>query len=626
MGVGVENNQIAHGSKLEQGEHKNGQEQDGLPLTAAGLTRTLETNQGQSLGEILNISAINPSHLFWVPASQHPELAPTEFEKYVNALRANAKDKGKVKRRQSVLSVSFTADDDDNDATSLNNDDDDLNRTDEERQSALDILENNHYQSISLSLTNNNNNNDHPISPNQTAQRTTKIRKEKLRRSISLQLSDSKDSSSIPEFLVFDRHSTTLDQSPVLVPKADRPLSRRGARTRFQRNNQAQQCGESSGNSSSTDDSQLGLHTILSTITNELRKDQQQQQDGHIEVSTNKMDDNLKKGTPTRSHKTSNTTAASLKDQSTPSYQSTPKPSSPRERKSSWSWSFWSDDKKAKADQPSNDKEIITTNEAHRLPPMTTSASTPTNSTINKHRFVFSSLFSRKPSSSAGNTTESATMPPKDFMLNRNNHQHRLPINMERAVYRLSHIKLANPRRPLHDQVIISNFMFWYLSITSQQQQQESAQQQSPVSKKKKNRLIRKSEQQKTATASSTKNSSPKHPQQLHSTPQQHTKSWQTCIDNSTNQQSTGFVIPDDYLHPSSLGNTHKCKSSRQPRHYERRCGNSSSDSSEDEDDNKSLYTQSPLPQRSHQRISPPIPSFKPGPAPSITNNNTITS
>lgn len=40
---------------------------------------------------------------------------------------------------------------------------------------------------------------------------------------------------------------------------------------------------------------------------------------------------------------------------------------------------------------------------------------------------------------------------------------YRLPIHIERAVYRLSHIKLANPRRPLFEQVLISNLMFWYL-------------------------------------------------------------------------------------------------------------------------------------------------------------------
>ncbi|KAI9276806.1 hypothetical protein BDA99DRAFT_494188 [Phascolomyces articulosus] len=50
-------------------------------------------------------------------------------------------------------------------------------------------------------------------------------------------------------------------------------------------------------------------------------------------------------------------------------------------------------------------------------------------------------------------------------------HSYRLPIHVERAVYRLSHMKLANPRRPLHQQVVISNFMFWYLSIINPQPQ-----------------------------------------------------------------------------------------------------------------------------------------------------------
>lgn len=47
----------------------------------------------------------------------------------------------------------------------------------------------------------------------------------------------------------------------------------------------------------------------------------------------------------------------------------------------------------------------------------------------------------------------------------------RLPLHIERAIYHLSHVKLTNPKRPLHHQVMISNFMFWYLSIQQQQQQ-----------------------------------------------------------------------------------------------------------------------------------------------------------
>jgi len=59
----------------------------------------------------------------------------------------------------------------------------------------------------------------------------------------------------------------------------------------------------------------------------------------------------------------------------------------------------------------------------------------------------------------------------------------RFPIHVERAIYRLSHIKLANPRRPLLQQVLLSNFMYGYLNLINktaqpqQPQQQQQAQQ-----------------------------------------------------------------------------------------------------------------------------------------------------
>ncbi|KAL1696624.1 hypothetical protein GGG16DRAFT_99063 [Schizophyllum commune] len=50
------------------------------------------------------------------------------------------------------------------------------------------------------------------------------------------------------------------------------------------------------------------------------------------------------------------------------------------------------------------------------------------------------------------------------------NNWSRYPIHVERAIYRLSHIKLANPRRPLYEQVLISNLMFWYLGVINKAQ------------------------------------------------------------------------------------------------------------------------------------------------------------
>lgn len=48
--------------------------------------------------------------------------------------------------------------------------------------------------------------------------------------------------------------------------------------------------------------------------------------------------------------------------------------------------------------------------------------------------------------------------------------ERRFSPHVERALYRLSHVKLANPRRPLYQQVEISNFMFWYLSVVNSAQ------------------------------------------------------------------------------------------------------------------------------------------------------------
>jgi hypothetical protein len=81
------------------------------------------------------------------------------------------------------------------------------------------------------------------------------------------------------------------------------------------------------------------------------------------------------------------------------------------------------------------------------------------------------SLFSRSKSISTATTTTSkhplrqdttlpATLLPKIGLAN-----DRLPLHVERALYRLSHYKLADPRRPLQHQVAISNLMFWYLSV-----------------------------------------------------------------------------------------------------------------------------------------------------------------
>lgn len=44
----------------------------------------------------------------------------------------------------------------------------------------------------------------------------------------------------------------------------------------------------------------------------------------------------------------------------------------------------------------------------------------------------------------------------------------RFPQQHERAIYRMAHLKLANPRRPLRSQVLLSNFMYSYLAMVQQ--------------------------------------------------------------------------------------------------------------------------------------------------------------
>ncbi|CAG8564707.1 7827_t:CDS:2 [Funneliformis mosseae] len=77
---------------------------------------------------------------------------------------------------------------------------------------------------------------------------------------------------------------------------------------------------------------------------------------------------------------------------------------------------------------------------------------------------------STEDSSTTTNPTTPLPQPTTPNKKTKYTNYNRLPIHVERAIYRLSHIKLANPRRPLHEQVLISNMMFWYLSLINKQQ------------------------------------------------------------------------------------------------------------------------------------------------------------
>ncbi|KAF9284762.1 40S ribosomal protein S4 [Mortierella alpina] len=178
---------------------------------------------------------------------------------------------------------------------------------------------------------------------------------------------------------------------------------------------------------------------------------------------------------------------------------------------STWSWLWGKEragEKGAESSPPGSSGGASATGKANS-PPSSQSQSadgnTPafsSNESASKKPSTLSLLFSRngKSASSKSQATtaenaQSSAMGGSHGLSSSSNkpkysNYNRLPIHIERAIYRLSHVKLANPRRPLHEQVLISNMMFWYLGVIQQQQmlqqqadlqQQEQLQQQQLV-------------------------------------------------------------------------------------------------------------------------------------------------
>ncbi|KAL8681805.1 MAG: hypothetical protein Q9186_002120 [Xanthomendoza sp. 1 TL-2023] len=89
---------------------------------------------------------------------------------------------------------------------------------------------------------------------------------------------------------------------------------------------------------------------------------------------------------------------------------------------------------------------------------------------------LFSSLFGggkKKSGQEAGGKKSfarnlSPEPPPRILKADIDYNWTRFSILEERAIYRMAHIKLANPRRALHSQVLLSNFMYSYLAKVQQ--------------------------------------------------------------------------------------------------------------------------------------------------------------
>jgi Activator of mitotic machinery Cdc14 phosphatase activation C-term len=188
-------------------------------------------------------------------------------------------------------------------------------------------------------------------------------------------------------------------------------------------------------------------------------------------------------------------------------------PESPSVRKTSWGWFKGSDDKdkkdKKKDDEAKRGKTRTALDKAHdsarldvlqhsidnatvkgresllldrdsidnRLQDERKKESTRKSSEGKKEKDgIFSSLFGgkkkgdRDPSGKKGGSlrTLSPEPPYRQLKPDVDYNWTRFSILEERAIYRMAHIKLANPRRALYSQVLLSNFMYSYLAKVQQ--------------------------------------------------------------------------------------------------------------------------------------------------------------
>lgn len=78
---------------------------------------------------------------------------------------------------------------------------------------------------------------------------------------------------------------------------------------------------------------------------------------------------------------------------------------------------------------------------------------------------LFSSIFGNKKrdKDTAIDPPKREVMPTPTVLVKEPQFYSRYPIQLERAIYRMAHLKLGNSRRPLAHQVLLSNFMYGYL-------------------------------------------------------------------------------------------------------------------------------------------------------------------
>ncbi|KAI9139898.1 hypothetical protein BKA69DRAFT_603714 [Paraphysoderma sedebokerense] len=155
-----------------------------------------------------------------------------------------------------------------------------------------------------------------------------------------------------------------------------------------------------------------------------------------------------------------------------------------RQRKGSWSSWFRTNvarEKEKEKGLGDNNEESTTADSPVSLPVASTAPSNMPAATIDPvvkpKKSGLSSLFkaSKKAlqsSLSSSNQTKSSTKEASlDVTVVKYSSPLRYPLHIERAICRLAHQKLANPKRPLCHQVLISNMLVWYVGLRKREQE-----------------------------------------------------------------------------------------------------------------------------------------------------------
>ncbi|KAI8343693.1 hypothetical protein BC941DRAFT_412052 [Chlamydoabsidia padenii] len=454
---------------------------------------------------------INTSNIIWVPAAKHPQIAPTEFLEWIKTHgNATTYNKHPVRRQRSALSVTYTSsEEEDDDEEDEEDDEDDTKGNDDDDSDDYLATQLNSNNSIDTTDAPNRNTLDQKSTTSPVLLANHQERKSLLRRralssrgksnNISRTVSSlsAKHAGQTPDINndINGNRSKTSDIIPIAADNTqlyDQPVSMNE--------------WVDLGSMADIDSSPPFLHRMHSAKT-------------HL----------VERRSPTHE----------LSSSSSPQQQQeeiSPEPITTRKRKGlqrsvsdRFSWTTQSDkqrptwirglfDKYRNGGYDNSKSDLAVTEKGTRRPSTLSSSSTssiPISSRISSfsppskpirrtssHNLI--TYLSRKLSFSSSKSTDTNNKNPRrrysKFLQHRGssskiqpetkdiNQGQRLPIPLERGVYRLSHIKLSNPRRPLREQVIISNFMFWYLSIINmhphqiqqqqlQEQQQEDQQQ-----------------------------------------------------------------------------------------------------------------------------------------------------